>query len=100
MTRIMAIKGEDGGVYGIPYAVEGYGIIYNEEIMDKYFALDGAKVSSIEEINNFEKLKEVTEDMTAKKDQLGIEGVFASTSFAPGEGLEMADTSDEPSDLL
>ena len=38
----MAIKGEDGGVYGIPYAVEGYGIIYNEEIMDKYFALDGA----------------------------------------------------------
>ena len=81
----MAIKGEDGGVYGIPYAVEGYGIIYNEEIMDKYFALDGAKVSSIEEINNFEKLKEVTEDMTAKKDQLGIEGVFASTSFAPGE---------------
>ena len=53
--------------------------------MDKYFALDGAKASSIEEINNFEKLKEVTEDMTAKKDQLGIEGVFASTSFAPGE---------------
>ena len=41
----MAIKGEDGGVYGIPYAVEGYGIIYNEEIMDKYFALDGAKAS-------------------------------------------------------
>ncbi len=81
----MAIKGEDGGVYGIPYAVEGYGIIYNEEIMDKYFALDGAKASSIEEINNFDKLKEVTEDMTAKKDQLGIEGVFASTSFAPGE---------------
>ena len=28
----------DGGVYGIPYVIEGYGIIYNEEITDKYFA--------------------------------------------------------------
>lgn len=83
--KSMAIEGKDGGIYGIPYAVEGYGIIYNEEIMDRYFALDGAKAASMEEINNFSKLKEVTEDMSAKKDQLGIEGVFASTSFAPGE---------------
>lgn len=75
----------DDGVFGIPYLEEGYGIIYNEEIMDKYFALDGAKATSIEEINNFDKLKEVTEDMTAKKDELGINGVFASTSFASGE---------------
>lgn len=36
-------------------------------------------------MNNFEKLKEVVEDMTAIKDVLGIEGVFASTSFAAGE---------------
>ena len=27
----------------------------------------------------------VVEDMTAHKDDLGIDGVFASTSFAPGE---------------
>ena len=46
----MAVKDGDG-VYGIPYVVEGYGIIYNEEIMDKYFALDGAKAASMEEIN-------------------------------------------------
>ncbi len=81
----MAVKGEDGGVYGIPYVVEGYGIIYNQEIMDKYFALDGAKVTSMDAINNFAKLKEVVEDMTAKKDKLGIAGVFSSTSFTPGE---------------
>ena len=80
----LAIKDGDG-VYGVPYLEEGYGIIYNEEIMDKYFALDGAKAKSMDEINNFDKLKEVAEDMTAKKDELGIEGVFASTSFAPGE---------------
>lgn len=73
------------GVYGVPYAVEGYGIIYNNAIMDKYFALDGAKAASMEEINNFDKLKEVVEDMQAKKDDLGIEGVFGSTSLKTGD---------------
>lgn len=68
----LALKGEDGKVYGVPLAIEGYGIIYNEEIMDKYFAMSGAKVDSISKINNFDKLKEVAEDMQAKKDELGI----------------------------
>lgn len=75
----------DNGVYGVPYTIEGYGIIYNNAIMDKYFAMDGAKAKSIDEINNNAKLKEVVEDMTAKKDDLGIQGVFASTSLLPGE---------------
>ena len=65
----MAITDGDG-VYGIPYAVEGYGIIYNDAIMKKYFALP---------------LKTVVEDMTKHKNDLGIQGVFGSTSFAPGE---------------
>ena len=81
----LAVTGEDGGVYGIPYTVEGYGIIYNGEIMDKYFAMDGAKASSIDEINSFDTLKAVVEDMQSKKDDLGIKGVFASTSLLPGE---------------
>ena len=76
---------EGDGVYGIPYVVEGYGIIYNQAIMDKYFAMEGAKASSIDEINNFAKLKAVVEDMTAKKDALGIQGVFSSTSLKPGD---------------
>ena len=77
----------DGGVYGIPYVVEGYGIIYNDAIMQKYFAFTdkAVTIASASEINNFATLKAVVEDMTAKKDQLGIEGVFASTSFSPGE---------------
>ncbi|MDF2607907.1 MAG: extracellular solute-binding protein family 1 [Clostridiales bacterium] len=75
------------GVYGIPYVVEGYGIIYNDAIMQKYFALadKAVSISSTAEINNFDLLKAVVEDMTAKKADLGIEGVFASTSFGPGE---------------
>ncbi len=85
IDKDMAITGEDGGVYGIPYVVEGYGIIYNDAIMQKYFALEGAKAASVEEINNFETLKAVVEDMQARKEELGIDGVFASTSLTPGE---------------
>ena len=83
-NKSMAVTDGDG-VYGIPYVVEGYGIIYNDAIMQKYFAMDGAKAKSMAEINNFAKLKEVVEDMTAKKDALGIKGVFSSTSLKPGE---------------
>lgn len=74
-------------VYGIPYVVEGYGIIYNNAIMDKYFALDNrnTSVSSMEEVNNFDTLKAVVEDMTNNKEALGIEGVFSSTSLGAGE---------------
>lgn len=77
--------GENGKIYGVPYVVEGYGIIYNQAIMDKYFALAGAKAKSMDEITNFETLKAVVEDMQSKKDQIGIDGVFASTSLKPGE---------------
>lgn len=83
--KSLAITGEDDGVYGIPFAVEAYGIIYNNAIMEKYFAMDGAVVTSVDEINSYDKLAEVVEDMTAKKDDLGIDGVFASTSLKPGE---------------
>ncbi len=82
----LAIK-EDGGVYAIPYVVEGYGIIYNNAIMEKYFALKNrkTKISSAEEITDFETLKAVVEDMTAHKEELGIKGVFSSTSLSGGE---------------
>ena len=82
----LAIKDEDG-VYAIPYVVEGYGIIYNNAIMDRYFALPNKKtdIKSMEEINNFDTLKKVVEDMTAHKKELDIEGVFASTSLSSGE---------------
>ncbi|MBO5607415.1 MAG: ABC transporter substrate-binding protein [Treponema sp.] len=77
----------DGKVYGIPYVVEGYGIIYNKAVTDKYFALAEKAVpySSMDEVNNFSKLKEVVEDMQKNADALGIKGVFASTSLKSGE---------------
>ena len=83
--KSLAIKSGDA-VYAIPYVVEGYGIIYNEEITDKYFDLKekDTAFSSMDEINSFEKLKALVEDMQSKKEKLGIEGVFASTSFSSG----------------
>lgn len=84
--KSLAIK-EDDGVYAIPYVVEGYGIIYNDAIMKKYFALKNKKtdITTAEEIDSFEKLKAVVEDMTANLSALGIKGVFASTSLSAGE---------------
>jgi raffinose/stachyose/melibiose transport system substrate-binding protein len=82
--KSMAVTNGDG-VYGLPYVVEGYGIIYNNAIMTKYFATAGAKAKSMDEVNNFATLKAVVEDMTAKKADLGIKGVFSSTSLKPGE---------------
>lgn len=83
--KSLAIKDGDS-VYGIPYVVEGYGIIYNEEITDKYFALKdrATSFSSMDEINSFSNLKALVEDMQSKKEELNIDGVFASTSFSSG----------------
>ncbi len=82
----MAVKGDDGGVYGIPYVIEGYGVLYNNRIMQEYFALPdkAVEISSVEEIDSFDKWKSVVEDMTAHKDELGIKGVFACTSMGEG----------------
>ncbi|MEG0014203.1 MAG: ABC transporter substrate-binding protein [Cellulosilyticaceae bacterium] len=82
----LAVTNGDG-VYGIPYVVEGYGIIYNNAIMEKYFALPNklVAINSAEEITNFEMLSSVAEDMTKHKDELGIKGVFSSTSLGSGE---------------
>ncbi len=74
-------------VYGIPNVVEGYGIIYNRAITDRYFALEDRETefTSMSDIVNFDTLKALVEDMQARKEELGISGVFASTSLKPGE---------------
>jgi raffinose/stachyose/melibiose transport system substrate-binding protein len=84
--KSLAVK-SGKGVYGIAYTVEGYGIIYNNKIMSKYFALKDKKVkiTSTTQIKSFATLKAVVSDMTAKKAKLGIAGVFGSTSLATGE---------------
>lgn len=82
--KSMALSVGNTEVAAIPYAVEGYGIIYNQDIMDRYFKLADPVVKSMDEVKSFDTLKKLVEDMTKKKSALGIQGVFASTSFAPG----------------
>ena len=76
-----ALVNEDGSVSGIAYKIETYGLIYNKSLLNDYFETDGAVVTSVDEINNFDTLKAVVEDITAKKDELGIEGAFTSAGM-------------------
>ena len=66
---------EDGAVYGIAYVIESYGIIVNK-------ALLAEAGYSVEEINSFESLKTVAEDITARSAELG----FAAFSSAGMDG--------------
>lgn len=79
---------EGEGVYGVPLCVETYGLICNKKIFSAYFATEGIAdtgCTKIEDINTFAKLKAVVEDMQAKKDALGIKGVFSSAALLSGE---------------
>ena len=76
-----ALINEDGSVSGVAYVIETYGIIYNKAIMNEYFETEGAVVTSMEEINNFDTFKAVVEDIQAKKDELGILGAFTSAGM-------------------
>ena len=73
---------KDGdAVQGIAYVIETYGLIYNKALLNDYFALDDAEIKSIDELNNFEALKKVADGIQAHKDDLGVEGAFASAGF-------------------
>ena len=76
-----ALKGENNEVLGIAYVIETYGIIYNKAILNDYFTKDYASIKSINELNNFEALKSVAESIQANKDDLGVQGAFASAGM-------------------
>lgn len=78
---------DDDGVWGISYGLEGWGIIVNKGITDKYFASSNKSTdyTSLDDLYTFDALKAVVEDMQSMKDELGIEGVFGSTSLKAGD---------------
>lgn len=77
-------------VAGVANCYECYGLIYNKTILEGYCGMEGAVVSSIDEINNFETLKAVAEDITARVDEINDElgtdltGAFASAGLDGG----------------
>lgn len=72
---------ENDQVLGVGYVIETYGIIYNKTLLAKYCGMDGAKVADASEINSFAKLKEVADDIQAKKKDLGVDGAFSSAGL-------------------
>jgi raffinose/stachyose/melibiose transport system substrate-binding protein len=73
---------KDGdAVYGISYVIESYGIIYNKTLLQKYCDSDFATVKSIDEINSFDKLKTVAEEIQSNADALGVKGAFTSAGM-------------------
>ncbi len=43
-------------------------IIHNKKLLNDYIALDGAVISDASEINSFEMLKKVADDIQARKE--------------------------------
>lgn len=79
---------KDGNaVQGIAYVIETYGLIYNKAILNDYCTMDNAVISSPDEINNFETLKAVADDIQARKDEINDEfgydllGAFTSAGM-------------------
>jgi raffinose/stachyose/melibiose transport system substrate-binding protein len=69
-----ALKGDDGAVYGIAYVIETYGIIYNKALLEKAGYTQ-------DDINSFDSLKKVADDIQARKDELGVKGAFTSAGM-------------------
>lgn len=68
-------------VVGVPYVLESYGIIYNKELLQKYFSLPDATVTSIDKLNSFKALESVADGIQKHKDELGVQGAFTSAGF-------------------
>lgn len=62
--QAFALKDGDK-IAGIGYVIETYGIIYNKDLLEEAGYTQ-------DDITNFETLKEVVEDITARKDELGF----------------------------
>ncbi|MGN0352834.1 MAG: ABC transporter substrate-binding protein [Roseburia sp.] len=82
-----ALKSDSGEVQGIAYVIETYGIIYNKTILNDYCTMDNAVISSIDEINNFETLKAVADDIQSRLDEINdefgydLQGAFTSAGM-------------------
>ena len=63
-----AFKGDDGKVYGMPFALEGIGIGYNKDILDKA-GIDPATLT------NIDAYKAAFEKIDGMKEELGLQAV-------------------------
>ncbi len=77
-------------VLAVPVDVSVFGILYNEALTDRYFALKdkATSYSSMAEINSFEKLRVLAEDIQKHKKELDISGAFAAPAYSGKEAQD------------
>lgn len=73
---------QDDAVYGIGYVYEAFGLITNKKLLKE-------AGYSIEDITSFKKLKEIAEDITSRKDELGF-SAFTSSGLASSSSWRFA----------
>lgn len=61
---------KDGKVLGLPYNIEGYGVIYNKEIFEKA-GIDASTIKTLTDLENAAKT------LDSKKEELGLDAPFA-----------------------
>lgn len=60
----------DDGVFGLPFNVEGYGVLYNKKIFEEA-GIDATKITTLDA------LEDAAKTLNDQKDKLGIEAPFA-----------------------
>lgn len=78
----------DNKIAGIANCYECYGLIYNKTILNDYCTMDNAVVKSVEEINSFEKLKAVAEDINGRIDEINEQFGHELTEAFASAGLD------------
>lgn len=88
--KSLAIE-NDGIIAGVANCYECYGLIYNKTILQNYIDnYEGAVISSIDEIDNFDTLKAVCEDINSNVDAINeacgteLTEAFASSGLDSG----------------
>ena len=76
-----ALKGDGDEILGVPFVIESYGLIYNKQLLQKYFDSDWSTVKSIDKLVGFKALKTVADEIQEHKDDLGVKGAFTSAGF-------------------
>ena len=77
-------------VVSVANCYECYGLIYNKTILEGYCGMDGAVVKSVDEINNFDTLKAVADDINSRVDEINdalgtnLTEAFASAGLDDG----------------
>lgn len=88
LTDKSLVVGYNDKTAGVASCYESYGLIYNKTILEQYCGLDGAVVSSVDEINSFETLNAVAADINSRIDEINDElGTFLTEAIA-SSGLD------------